>query len=59
MSKLGPVFLDSRDFFDEQFPDLLMKLVKTIGSRCINSGKRNDLYMSLRLAIGLLENFPN
>lgn len=59
MAKMGETFLDADDFYNETFPDLLMDLIREIGASCIQNDKRNDLYMSLRLAIGLMENFPN
>jgi hypothetical protein len=37
MSKMGSAFLEAEDFFDELFPDLLMDLIKDIGSSCINN----------------------
>jgi hypothetical protein len=58
MSKMGDAFLEAEDFYDDLFPDILMDLIKEIGSKCIENHNRSDLYMSLRLAIGLIENFP-
>ena len=56
---MGQSFLQVDDFYNQPFPELLMTLVREIGSACIKNDYRKDLYMSLRLAIGLIENFPD
>lgn len=58
MSKMGTTFLDADDVFNNSFPDLLMDLIKEVGSSSLKEESPKNLYMSLRLAIGLLENFP-
>jgi hypothetical protein len=59
MSKMGVSFLDAEDVFDNSFPDLLMDLIKEVGSISLQEESPKNLYMSLRLAIGLLENFKD
>lgn len=58
MAKMGTSFLDADDVFNNSFPDLLMDLIKEVGSSSLQEDSPKNLYMSLRLAIGLLENFP-
>ena len=58
MAKMGTTFLDADDVFNTSFPDLLMDLIKEVGSSSLQRDNPKNLFMSLRLAIGLLENFP-
>lgn len=57
MQKLGRSFLSNSDFFGTPFIDLIFQVVKKIGEECMQTGVYSNLLYSMRLLIGLLENF--
>lgn len=59
MSKMGSNFLESRDFYDNTFTQLLFEVIKKIGLECIDQHSPSNLIYGLRIIMGMLENFPS
>lgn len=57
MQKCGQDFLRGSDFFGNSFMDLLFLVIKKIGAECMSTKQYGNLLYSLRIIMGLLENF--
>lgn len=57
MQKCGPDFLRGTDFYGNSFTDLLFMVIRKIGEECMQSKQYGNLLYSLRIIMGLLENF--
>lgn len=57
MQKCGPDFLQGSDFYGNSFTDLLFMVIRKIGEECMSTKQYGNLLFSLRIIMGLLENF--
>lgn len=57
MQKCGPDFLVGNDFYGNSFVELLFHVVRRIGDECMKTKNFGNLLYSLRIIMGLLENF--
>jgi hypothetical protein len=57
MQKCGPNFLQGTDFYGNSFTDLLFMVIRKIGEECMKTKQYGNLLYSLRIIMGLLENF--
>lgn len=58
MNKMGANFLQSKDYYGNSFMHLLFEVIKKIGGSCIDQDQPFNLIYSLRIIMGVLENFP-
>ena len=56
ISKMGENFLTASDVFGIPFTELLLEMIRNLGTGCLESCSDTDLCLSLRLLIGLIEN---
>ena len=50
-------FLENRDLFGVSFTDLLFKCIQTLGDNAFQTKNNIDLFLSIRMIMGFLENF--